>query len=141
VADEQRSGEQVSCGFLPYRVRAPGEGSDAAGDLRAGHGERVARWHRGEQLAGQLRGDLLPQVVHQQEAGFQVAVQHEHGGSGRLLDLRPGTAAGEIADGEGTQVAGIELHPRAVTAVHQAERAGQVETVEDIELAGQPPRA
>src|SRR5215472_3499700 len=69
--------------------------------------------------------------------GFQVAVQHEHGGSGCLLDLRPGPAAGEVADGEGTQAVGTELQPRAVTAGHQAERTGQVETVENIELAGQ----
>ena len=62
---------------------------------------------RGGTVRRQLRADLLPQVVHQQVAGFQVAVQHEHGDSGRLLDLRPGTAAGEVADGEGTQVAGI----------------------------------
>jgi hypothetical protein len=75
-------------------------------------------------------------VVRQQEAGFQAAVQHEHGGSGRLLDLRPGTAAGEVADGQGTQVAGIELHSRAVTVGYQAERAGQVETAGEIELAG-----
>jgi hypothetical protein len=81
--------------------------------------------------------DLVPEVIDQEQAGFQVAVQHERGCGGPLLDLGAGSEPGEVTDGQGPQLAGRHFQPRAVVEGYIAEGAGQVEDVGDQQDLGQ----